>query len=267
MAEMINLSRLYNAVASIAVMRRAIVEAVAHAATRTAFGRRVIEFPLMQRTLADLIVEQQAAFQIVFEAVRLIDLIDSGKGDKNTELDLRLITPLIKYYTGKQAVWTVSEAMEVLGGNGYIEEFVTARLLRDAQVLPIWEGTTNILTLDALRAMNKEAAHRPLIAAMQTKLRSLSLPEPTLRLLETAWERVTSHIESLLSSKATFNAKDVTDELVRIVQATLLLASGEDKVAQAQANYFISKHFGGGADAALAEIIVNSESESINGIK
>src|SRR5262249_2952735 len=95
MAEMINLSRLYNAVASVALMRRAVYEAVSQALSRKAFGQTIIEFPLMIRTLADLIVEQQASFEFVFEAVRLIDLIDSGKADSSVEKQLRLLTPLI----------------------------------------------------------------------------------------------------------------------------------------------------------------------------
>ncbi|MEW6730289.1 MAG: acyl-CoA dehydrogenase family protein [Acidobacteriota bacterium] len=267
MAEMINLSRLYNAVASVAIMRRAVYEAVAHASTRSAFGRLVIEFPLMQRTLADLIVEQQAAFQILFEGVRLIDLIDNNQSDTTTERQLRLLTPLIKYYTARQAVWAASEAMEVLGGNGYIEEFVTARLLRDAQVLPIWEGTTNILTLDAVRAMTKEEAHEPLLAAIRERLNT-----PEAQALGTEVMAVGTGLETLLQRlrrllegrpEDIFAAREVTDELVRLVEASLLVAAADDEPARARARYFLAKHFGTGARPELANIIVASESAAI----
>lgn len=272
MAEMINLSRLYNAVASIAIMRRAVFEAVSHANLREAFGRPVIEYPLMQRTLADLIVEHQAAFQIVFEAVRLIDLIDSGQGDEAVGKQLRLLTPLIKYYTGRQAVWAASEAMEVLGGNGYIEEFVTARLLRDAQVLPIWEGTTNILTLDAVRAMIKERAHEPLLQSLRARLR---MPEAEFAaaeiksMVEPRLDKLAASFTSVLSGgeAALFVARDATDELVRLVEASLLIVAAEDETGRARARYYINKHFGAGADYQAAATVVASEREAIARLK
>jgi acyl-CoA dehydrogenase len=265
MTEMLNLSRLYNAVASIAIMRRAVFEAMTHACARHAFGRPIIEFPLMHRSLADLIVEQQAAFHFVFEAIRLIDLIDSGQSDISTERQLRLFTPLIKYYTAKLSVWAASEAMEVLGGNGYIEEFVTARLLRDAQVLPIWEGTTNILVLDAIRAISKEQAHEPVFAAIRSRL---SGSEPLLSAETTIVEQrltsLTDRIGSLIKggSEEVFAAKEVTDELSRLIEASLLIAAADDEQSRALARYFSAKHFGPSPTLETARIIVINESAS-----
>jgi alkylation response protein AidB-like acyl-CoA dehydrogenase len=157
MAEMLNLSRLYNAVASCAIMRRAWHEAAAHAARRAAFGRRLEEHPLHQEVLASLVVECEASTALVFESIRRLDRIDSGSTDPDDRSIHRALTPLVKMHTGKRAVAAASEAIEALGGIGYIEERVTARLLRDAQVLPIWEGTTSILALDfLLRSLAKE---------------------------------------------------------------------------------------------------------------
>jgi alkylation response protein AidB-like acyl-CoA dehydrogenase len=266
MAEMINLSRLYNAVASIALMRRAVFEAVSHARSRQAFGRPIIELPLMQRTLADLIVEQQAAFYFVFEAVKLIDQIDSGQADQTTGRQLRLFTPLIKYHTAKLAVWAASEAMEVLGGNGYIEEFVTARLLRDAQVLPIWEGTTNILVLDAMRAMGKEQSHEPVLAAIRARLRGpqeqyLSAEIAT---LEQRLGPLSDRIGSLLkgSPEEVFAAKEVTDELALLIEASLLIAESDDEPGRAAARYFVARHFGPAPRLETAKTIVSNENQA-----
>jgi len=159
MAEMLNLSRLYNAVASIGAMRRALVEAMAWAESRVAFGKKLIEHPLMSEVLMDLAAESRVALHLVFRAVELLDRVDAGEATPKEAKALRLLTPLVKYSTAKRCVWAASEAIEALGGNGYIEDWPTARLLRDAQVLPVWEGATNVLVLDAFRAIRKESAH------------------------------------------------------------------------------------------------------------
>jgi hypothetical protein len=162
---MMNLSRLYNAVASIAVIGRAIHEARSYVEGRQAFGRPVIEFPLVQETLADLEAEHAGAMLLTFEAVDALRRADDG--DAEAARLLRILTPIAKAVTGKLAVPCVSEAMELIGGNGYIEESPLPRLLRDAQVLPIWEGTTNILVLDTLRTTQKERGHELLLAVIE----------------------------------------------------------------------------------------------------
>jgi acyl-CoA dehydrogenase len=162
MLEMMNLSRLYNSVAAVAVIGRALHEARHYAGRRQAFGRAVIEHPLAAETLRDLEAEHLAALLLTFEAVELLDRADGG--DADAARAHRTLVPIVKAVTGKLAVPCVSEAMELIGGNGYIEESPLPRLLRDAQVLPIWEGTTNILVLDALRVARKERGHELLLA-------------------------------------------------------------------------------------------------------
>lgn len=164
MAEMLNLSRLYNATASCAAMRRGLHEALSWSRERKSFGQLLSDHPLMREVLVDMAVECEASTALTFEAIRLIDRLDAG-GDVNEDTQnlLHTFTPITKLYTAKQAVAMASEAIECLGGNGYVETFVTPRLLRDAQVLPIWEGTTNILSLDLLtRAFGKHEGHRML---------------------------------------------------------------------------------------------------------
>lgn len=171
MVSMVNLSRLYNANASIAAMRRAWREAAEYAKDREAFGQRVDRYPLHRATVGKLAVECEGARQLVFAAVDAMDRADAG--DEAAAQLLRAFTPMTKFTTGKMAVAHASEAMEVLGGNGYIEEFVTARLLRDAQVLPIWEGTTNIQVLDVLRVIVKEEGHQILLERVREALASV----------------------------------------------------------------------------------------------
>lgn len=168
MAEMLNLSRMYNSVASVAAMRRALLEASAYGEGRGAFGKRLWDLPLWRAGMADLEAEFLATFAMVFEATRALDAADGG--DDQARRLVRLLTPMAKALSGKAAIFTVSEAMEAIGGNGYIEESVLPRLLRDAQVLPIWEGATNILVLDGLRAVRKEASHEALFARISTAI-------------------------------------------------------------------------------------------------
>lgn len=157
MTDMLNLSRVYNSVASVAVIGRAVYEARHYIERRQAFGRPIIEWPLAQTTFFDIEAEQVGAMLLTFETIEAMARADAG--DAEAARLVRFLTPLTKAATGKLAVPCVSEAMELIGGNGYIEESPLPRLLRDAQVLPIWEGTTNILILDALRVAHKDAAH------------------------------------------------------------------------------------------------------------
>jgi alkylation response protein AidB-like acyl-CoA dehydrogenase len=155
MAEMVNVSRLYNAIASVAIARRALREGQRNALWRRAFGKRLAEQPLYVRGLAELANDVRGALLLSFDAVNALDREDRPL--------LRALTPLAKAGTGRLAVEAASAACEMLGGNGYVEEWVTPRLLRDAQVLPIWEGTTNVQALDLLRAATKERALEALV--------------------------------------------------------------------------------------------------------
>lgn len=156
MTEMVNMSRLYNSVASIAVSRRSLLEASEFGKQREAFGYKLKDLPLWRTSLADLSAETFGMIVFVFEAIKQLDLADGG--DKAAAELLRVMTPIAKGLSGKLAVFAAREAMEMVGGNAYIEDHILPRLLRDALVLPIWEGTTNIQSLDLLRALKKEGA-------------------------------------------------------------------------------------------------------------
>jgi putative acyl-CoA dehydrogenase len=154
-ATLFNVTRVYNAVAGVAGMRRAIALASDYARRRSAFGKLLIEHPLHVETLAEMQLELRAAFLLAFRVVELLGKEECGDATESEAQLLRFLIPVAKLYTAKRAIAVTSEALEAFGGAGYLEDTGIPRLLRDAQVLSIWEGTTNILSLDALRAMER----------------------------------------------------------------------------------------------------------------
>jgi hypothetical protein len=143
-------------------MRRAVTLARDYANRRVAFGAKLSEKPLHVDTLAGAEAEAQGAFMLAFRAAELL-----GREEAKTLTDaeaalMRMLVPLAKLTTGKQAVAVISEMLEAFGGAGYVEDTGLPRMLRDAQVLPIWEGTTNVLSLDVLRALGRSGSADPL---------------------------------------------------------------------------------------------------------
>jgi len=153
--EMAHLTRFDIVIACAGMMRAALNQALHHAAHRQAFGRRLVEQPLMQNVLADLALETEAAALIAFRLARAFDRSASDEGEK---LLVRLMTPIAKYWLCKRLPPLAVEAMECLGGNGYVEEAPLARLYREAPLNGIWEGSGNVICLDVLRSIQKEPA-------------------------------------------------------------------------------------------------------------
>ena len=150
---LLNITRLWNGISSVALMRRGLALAFDYAKKRIAFGAPLSEKPLHMDTLLGLQAETEAAFQLAFFVAELNGLSEAGEIDESDARLLRVLTPIMKLTTGKQAVFVASEVLESFGGAGYIEDTGLPLLLRDSQVLPIWEGTTNVLALDTLRAL------------------------------------------------------------------------------------------------------------------
>ncbi len=151
--EMAHLTRFDIVVACAGMMRAALNQALHHAAHRMAFGRRLVEQPLMQNVLADLALETEAAALMAFRLARAFDR--SGE-DERERLLMRLMTPIAKYWLCKRLPPLAVEAMECLGGNGYVEEAPLARLYREAPLNGIWEGSGNVICLDVLRSIGRE---------------------------------------------------------------------------------------------------------------
>jgi hypothetical protein len=163
-APMLNVTRTWNAIGAIAGMRRGLALARDYARRRRQFGSQLSEKPLHLDTLAGLQAEFEGAFHLTFRVVELLGREEEGGLTEPEARLLRLLTPIMKLTTAKQAVAVISEILESFGGAGYVEDTGLPRLLRDAQVLPIWEGTTNVLSLDTLRAIGKDGSIRDLCA-------------------------------------------------------------------------------------------------------
>jgi alkylation response protein AidB-like acyl-CoA dehydrogenase len=164
-APMLNITRLWNSVSAVGFMRRAVALARDYAHRRMAFGAALAQKPLHVDTLAGLQAETEAALHLTFFVAELLGREECSLLRVEEQQLLRALTPIAKLTTGKQVVSVVSEAIECFGGAGYVEDTGLPQLLRDAQVLPIWEGTTNVLALDFLRTA--AAAQGPLRTLIQ----------------------------------------------------------------------------------------------------
>jgi alkylation response protein AidB-like acyl-CoA dehydrogenase len=177
-APLLNITRLWNGISSASLMRRAMALALDYADKRVAFGAPLSHKALHIDTLAAMQAETEGAFHLAFFVAELTGLSEAGEISDEQSLLLRLLTPVMKLTTGKQAVAITSEALEAFGGAGYVEDTGLPVLLRDAQVLPIWEGTTNVLSLDVLRALGSDdAALQVLKSEIRQLLRLIEEPE------------------------------------------------------------------------------------------
>lgn len=173
-SSLFNITRIYNSVCSVAHMRRALdlIESYSH--QRVAFGKKISEHPLHRQTLLELENIFQRCFFLTFLVVELLSKEESGESSTSEKILLRALTPIAKLYTAKKCVRVSSEVCEMFGGAGFVEDTRIPYLLRDAQVFPIWEGTTNILTLDFLRALDKEEASPILVEYLKKNKKYLS---------------------------------------------------------------------------------------------
>lgn len=174
---MLNITRTWNSISAIALMRRGLNLAWDYARKREAFGARLIDKPLHRQTLLELEAEFAGAFFLTFELVHLLGRWEAQSLSEAEQVLLRLLTPVVKLMTGKQAVSVLSEVLECFGGAGYVEDTGLPLLLRDAQVLPIWEGTTNVLSLDLLRVLARPEQARAVAEILLSWTRERDQPE------------------------------------------------------------------------------------------
>src|SRR5213082_2989871 len=167
MTAMLNITRLHNAITAAAIMRRAVMLATAYAAQREAFGRKLQDHPLHREVLDQMACEADGALYLTMRMAQLLGRIEAGTATSGEAAVFRLGIALTKLYTAKQAVAVVSEALECFGGQGYMEDTGLPQLFRDAQVLPIWEGTTSVLALDSLRVLRRGDALDALAAELE----------------------------------------------------------------------------------------------------
>lgn len=183
----LQVTRLWNSIGALATMRRCIALIRDYSQRRVAFGRPLLEQPLYSDMLASLQAEFEAAFHFTFHVAELLGHIQANQADEHGRQLFRLLTPLAKLWTGKLAVRIASEAVEAIGGVGYLEDSGIPQLLRDAQVFPIWEGASNVQALDVLGALARHGS-APLHDAQRAILADVRGAEfeETIKLVEAA---------------------------------------------------------------------------------
>jgi acyl-CoA dehydrogenase len=228
MMEQVNLSRLSHGVRAAAMMRRCVNEALAAARGRTAFGRTVADFPLMRRQLMKMLVPTEQALSM---ALCTADAL--GRGARE---ELRILTGLLKLRACRDNVTVATAAMEARGGNGYIEDWVNPRLIRDAQVGLLWEGTSNINALDVIgRAVGKAGAQRALQAMLRSRLEnSPALPATFRAALNEALDRAVALAERVAGQGQETLARQAATALYDASSAVLLAWEGSRRGADAR---------------------------------
>lgn len=256
MMEMVNESRLGVACMGLGLMRRAFLESAIYAAHRDAFGRRLEDLPLIREQLLRMLIQLEAAAALVFAA---------GAASDHPQLGLaRILIPLAKFRATRQGIDCASTAVEIHGGNGYVEDWPTARLLREAQCHTVWEGTENIICLDVLRALRAEGTAHALLARVKATARNTSyalLDSPRASLGPAA-----EHLEGMLAAVAgmdrpgmEYRARALTSRLCDVTQAALLLEEAQWELAERNsarkaiiASLFAARHLARDEDAAVA---------------
>ncbi|WP_211654698.1 acyl-CoA dehydrogenase family protein [Planococcus alpniumensis] len=241
MMEALNLSRICNAVASIGIMKRALDEAAEYAERRNAFGKKLTDFPMVQDSLMKLRAKQEFETAAIFDLIGLYDHVTEGSATQEEQVLNRLLIAILKKESAEQAIHFSHEAIEMHGGNGYIEDFVTPRLLRDAQVLTVWEGTANILGLELIRLVNKLSAHEIFIDHIQKRLVKLQA-SADVELLKEKTKELGEELTAFAGFDAalqSFEAKSFMKKMAQLFENTVALEWAE-------------KH--GGMYAPLAEI-------------
>lgn len=205
MAEMLNHTRFWNAAGSVGIMRRALLEAAAYTSRRASFGTTLDRFPMMAERLVWLDVDLRATLGLLLHTAAALEDAETG-ADERAQLRFRTLAPVIKYRSGEQCVDFARAAIELLGANGYVATFGTPRLLRDAQVNPIWEGTSNICALDLWRAISRQRGHEPVLDHCEQLVAALDT-EPAQQLGEAALAGVKDTREAIAALSETSRAR------------------------------------------------------------
>ncbi len=225
---MLNITRTWNAVCATGFMRRSIALARDYAGKREAFGQPLANLPLHQQTLARLQADFEACFHLTFHVVQELGLSEHRQLGQERQTLLRLLIPLAKLLTGKKVVEVTSEALECFGGAGYVEDTGIATLLRDAQVLPIWEGTTNVLSLDVLSVLRNEETLAAWSRFMRKRLRRVDHSDllPTAELTSKSLKQTRRWVKGAADFSNDlwqYHARDLALTLARISAAVLTL--------------------------------------------
>ncbi|KAL5015901.1 hypothetical protein ScPMuIL_005490 [Solemya velum] len=240
-SDMLKMTRIHNAISAASGMRRMINLSRDYSTRRQAFGNYLKDYPLHIQTLARMEIETRAAALLTFEITRLLGKEEMGQTTEDENNLIRLIVPLAKLYTGKQAVAVASEGLESFGGAGYLEDTGLPMILRDAQVLAIWEGTTNILSLDVLRAIAKSdgrvlvSFNKQVHRCIAETIGQASLGAPAAKVGEAA-DSILKFVQNNAERLETA-ARDLSFSLARTYMGALLLEHAASPVATESDRY------------------------------
>lgn len=228
-APMLNITRTWNAVTACTLMQRGIALATDYASRRRAFGRKLIEHPLHRTTLADLGATYAAATAATLAMIGELGRVEHEHDQAQPDL-LRILTPIVKLGTAREAIRVASETLECFGGAGYVEDTGLPQLLRDTQVLSIWEGTTNVLSLDLLRALSGVGID-PWLARMTGRLDACSHATslPLVATARDAVERVPGWLDADTESLEA-HARGLAMNLYRITGLVELIALADRRL-------------------------------------
>lgn len=253
--QVLNTSRLMNAVACAGIIRRAYIEASSYACHRTAFGNLIANYPMVQEAVADTLTENYAAVASSFYLAHLMDLMDTGRTTEQQTAAYRLLVNLNKYITSIRATEMVHRAIEVFGGNGAIESFsALPRLYRDTIVLESWEGTHNVLCVQVMRDIARFNLHTAFEAEMRALLAEVTAPELTdeVAAVSAALENTLRNLGKLAAGGeqvAQTHARRWVDSAAYTAQAVLLLAEAQWELVQGEQTlkpdviaYFTRRH-------------------------
>ncbi len=234
--EMVNCTRLDCVMGSTAIMRKALVEAGHHVKHRAAFGAMLIDQPLMRNVVADLAIESEAATTLT---LRLAGAADRAiRGDKGEQAFRRIATAVGKYWVTKRAPAFTAEALECLGGNGYVEDSGMPRLYREAPLNSVWEGSGNVNALDVLRALTKEPETVPAFVG------ELELSRGSDARLDAVLDKLGSGLTAATAIdpyQAQTQARHLVESMALALQGSLLVRYAPPAVADA----FCSSRLGG----------------------
>ncbi|GGF38730.1 acyl-CoA dehydrogenase family protein [Echinicola rosea] len=220
MTEMINLSRLWNAVISIAGFRRCMIEAYQFLCYRQTFGKKALEHALVRNKLYELASRYVADFYLTWKTIGMLDKLEGGEEEYRSML--RVLIPMVKKQTAETSVYGIRECMELMGGLGYMEEGVVPKFMRDSLVLPIWEGTSNMMVLDTLRAYAKGEGLERLVNQTKDALNRKSGMEKELANLNYVLGQLDT-LEVVDRETAEYNSKEVFEKITRYIQLGMLI--------------------------------------------
>ena len=219
MADMVNLSRIYTAMGSLAGSRRAIIEAYQFINHRQSFGKPTMEHALVREKFREIGSMYVANFYMVWRTIRALD--NAENGDTNAEHLLRLLTPMIKKSISEEGVYIAREGMELMGGVGYIEDLVMPKIIRDLMVNPIWEGAGNIMILDMLRASKKSNGLEIIRTEIVASLNDTDNCDELLSVLDQLYS-ILANFQSMEQDKMESTAKPVFEKLTLMYKLSVL---------------------------------------------